>query len=248
MRATQMGSLPSPRLRGAMKKIVSTLVLASTLTLLLTIVSLGGPQGDRSTGVEDQSSSWSTRIEGKQVPGIANGCIRIVKLMPGTPPGVTLAFWSDTGNGISGRAEGQSGRATLSGTIVGRDGASFKVDAITSDGSTATVTIAGKEYESVKDAMFLIRTDGKKARVKKLKYDPQTFPKISDVNALVKHAQSTEALNDFWSSEDPTSDESKSGGDSKSNADATSPGQSRNNAENEVSAPSSESGANEPRL
>lgn len=181
-------------------KTSATVVLSATLLLLLTVVALGGPKADRIFGVEDSTGAWSTRIPGEeQTPGIATGAIRVVKLMTGTPPGVTLAFWCDSSSSIGGRAEGKSGHASLVGEFTGRNGEAVALDVQTTDGDTAVVKIGKDEFSNAKNALFLIRTDGESPKVKKLKFDRKKFPAVTDVEAVTKFASETTEIRGFWS-------------------------------------------------
>lgn len=166
--------------------------------LALAMVACSGVAGDQSFGIQQRSSSWSTRIDSdEQTKGIADGSLTHVEMKSGTPPGVTLAFWIDVGGG-HGSGVGRSGIATYDMEFKGRNGSPLEIHAETTDGSTASVTIGKKEFNDVKDSLFLIATDADKVRIKKLKLDNK-FPKtFNDVDGIVKYALDTKAIREFW--------------------------------------------------
>lgn len=204
-------------------------ILFCLILIPLSLLTCSDALGDRSFGIEDRSSSWTTRLDGEtQTAGIAQGAITVFKLTNGTPPGVTVGFWTDSGNGLSGSGTGQSGTATYQGAVTGRNGKQISINVVTTDGATAKVSIGEKKYEKIQGMMFLISTSGDKPRVKKMKLNQKELPQLNDIKALTKYALETSAIREFWerkpevSESSDAKEETQAGGEIQASGESTS--------------------------
>lgn len=148
-------------------------------------------------GVAQNNISWTTTDEGPNaVPGIASASVSHIILKAGPPQGVPFVIWSDLADGNSGSGSGKAGRAEFRGQHRGRDGRKIEFHAVTTDGTSGTLKVAGLAYDLSKGSLLLISTRADPPRIVQIECDHGAFPRSRE--DLIRFAKSREEIRKFF--------------------------------------------------
>lgn len=146
-------------------------------------------------GISDGGANWTVAVE-DPIPGIDAASVSVVKLFAGAPKGVSFVVWSDLPNGRSGSGGGgMVGGASFKGHHRATGGRRLDFHAKSTDGKTATVTIADVTYDLDKGSLFLVATGDKSPKVVQVEYETTNFP---TGKKLMARAKSMEVIRRFF--------------------------------------------------
>ena len=146
------------------------------MTSLIVLVLLScGCKLAKVRGVSSGGISWWVADE-KPIPGIHKGATEVIKLLFGTPTGVTIVVWCAGASGTSSHASAGSDSAFSEGQFYLPNDRQVDFRCETNDGTTAKATIAGQTYDTSEGALFLVAVGSKEANVKQLNADVDNFP------------------------------------------------------------------------
>jgi hypothetical protein len=155
----------------------------------LLVLAATGCGSSTGSGVKIGNSIWSTS-ETEFIPGIDAGAVSDVTLKSGD--GLRFVIWTDMTNWTG---TGGGSPPSYHGQFVATDGRKLTVHAET-NGKSATVTIAGKQYDSASGALFLISTHDETPTVEQIDLNSIKLPSYSD--EFPKFARQHEILSKFF--------------------------------------------------
>jgi hypothetical protein len=154
---------------------MSAPIKLTVASLVLVALMATGCGSGRVSGISTGGTTWTVAAE-EPVAGIHKGAIEVITLKLGSPNGVTVVVWCAGANGASSHGSTGPVSAFAEGHLQLPDETRVAFRCETDNGTSAKVTIDGREFETSKGSLFLISPQSEEMQIKQLAANVRDFP------------------------------------------------------------------------